>query len=158
VAGGQLVDPASGIRLTDLTLAARLDGEAAIIERASAQVRSGGTISASGRVGLGEGLPADLRIGLDGVRYADGTLIVTTVDGDLTVTGPLARAPLLAGIINVRETEIQIPSSFDSAAGLIEVEHIAPSDRVRTTFERARGADQGAATVRVVLPSASTSW
>lgn len=143
VAGGQLVDPASGIRLTNLTLAARLDGEAAIIERASAQVRSGGAISASGRVGLGEGLPADLRIGLNGVRYADGTLIVTTVDGDLTVTGPLARAPLLAGIINVRETEIQIPSSFDSAAGLIEVEHIAPSDRVRTTFERARGADQG---------------
>lgn len=143
VAGGQLVDPASGVRLTDLTLAARLDGEAAIIERASAQVRSGGTINVSGSVGLGDGLPADLRIGLDGVRYADGTLIVTTVDGDLAVTGPLARAPLLAGTINVRETEIQIPSSFDSAAGLIEVEHIAPSDRVRATFERARGANGG---------------
>jgi translocation and assembly module TamB len=143
VSGGQVVDPSTGIRLTDVTLAARLDGQLAVIERASAQVRGGGTINASGSVGLGDGLPADLRIGLNGVRYADGTLIVTTVDGDLTITGPLANAPTLAGTINVRETEIQIPSSFDSAAGLIEVEHIAPSDRVRATFERARGANQG---------------
>lgn len=143
VSGGQVVDPSTGIRLTDVTLAARLDGQRAVIERASAQVRGGGTINASGSVGLGEGLPADLRIGLNGVRYADGTLIVTTVDGDLTITGPLTNAPTLAGTINVRETEIQIPSSFDSAAGLIEVEHIAPSDRVRATFERARGANQG---------------
>ncbi|MEO0382382.1 MAG: translocation/assembly module TamB domain-containing protein [Pseudomonadota bacterium] len=143
VSGGQVVDPSTGIRLTDVTLAARLDGQQAVIENASAQVRGGGTISASGSVGLGDGLPADLRIGLNGVRYADGTLIVTTVDGDLTITGPLANAPTLAGTINVRETEIQIPSSFDSTAGLIEVEHIAPSQRVRDTFERARGANQG---------------
>lgn len=142
VAGGQVVDPSSGIRLTDVTLAARLDGQQAVIERASAQVRGGGSINASGSVGLGDGLPADLRIGLNGVRYADGTLIVTTVDGDLTITGPLANAPTLAGTINVRETEIQIPSSFDSTAGLIDVEHIAPSQRVRDTFERARGANQ----------------
>lgn len=143
VSGGQVVDPSSGIRLTDVTLAARLDGQQAVIERASAQVRGGGSINASGSIGLGEGLPADLRIGLNGVRYADGTLIVTTVDGDLTITGPLANAPTLAGTVNVRETEIQIPSSFDSTAGLIEVEHIAPSQRVRDTFERARGANQG---------------
>ncbi|MBO6674821.1 MAG: translocation/assembly module TamB domain-containing protein [Rhizobiales bacterium] len=145
VSGGQVVDPSTGIRLTDVTLAARLDGQRAVIERASAQVRGGGAINASGTVGLGDGLPADLRIGLNGVRYADGTLIVTTFDGDLTISGPLARAPQLAGTINVRETEIQIPSSFDSTAGLIDVEHIAPSDRVRATFERARGADSGGA-------------
>ncbi|MEQ8656096.1 MAG: translocation/assembly module TamB domain-containing protein [Hyphomicrobiales bacterium] len=143
VSGGQVVDPSSGIRLTDVTLAARLDGQRAVIESASAQVRGGGSINASGSVGLGEGLPADLRIALNGVRYADGTLIVTTVDGDLTITGPLVNAPTLAGTINVRETEIQIPSSFDSAAGLIDIEHIAPSQRVRDTFERARGANQG---------------
>jgi len=143
VSGGQVVDPSTGIRLTDVTLAARLDGQQAVIERASAQVRGGGSINASGTVGLGDALPADLRIGLNGVRYADGTLIVTTVDGDLTITGSLANAPTLAGTINVRQTEIQIPSSFDSAAGLIEVEHIAPSQRVRDTFERARGASQG---------------
>jgi translocation and assembly module TamB len=140
---GQIVDPQSNLRLTDLALAARLDGQSAVIERASAQVRGGGTVSLGGRVGLDADLPADLRITLDGVRYADGTLLVTTVDGDLTVTGPLAAGPLLAGTVAVRQAEIQIPSSFDSAAGLIEVEHIAPSARVRATFERARAASTG---------------
>lgn len=137
--GGQIVDPGSNIRLTGLGLTARLTGQEAIIERASAQVSGGGTVSLAGRIGLGDQLPADLTIALRQVRYSDGTLVTTTADGDLTVTGALARGPLLAGTVRLLETNIQIPDSFGDAGGLIELEHIAPSQRIRETFERARG-------------------
>jgi translocation and assembly module TamB len=135
---GQIVDPDSNIRLTGVNLAARLTGQGAVIEQAAAQIAGGGTVSLAGRVGFGAGLPADLAIALRQVRYADGELVTTTADGNLTVTGPLASGPLLSGNLRLLETNIQIPDSFGDAGGLIDLEHIAPSDRVRATFERAR--------------------
>lgn len=141
--GARLVDPGTGLRLSAINLSARLDGENATIERASASVDGGGTLSMSGRVGLGSGSPADLRLVLDRVRHSDGTLVVATVTGDLTITGALANGPLIAGTVLVNEAEIQVPDSFGSANGMIEVVHIAPSQRVRETFERARSATSG---------------
>ncbi|MFK7793141.1 MAG: translocation/assembly module TamB domain-containing protein, partial [Devosiaceae bacterium] len=143
VSSGQVVDPGSNLRLTGITASARLTGDAAVIEQASAQVSGGGTVNLSGRVGLDGDLPADLRIGLRQVRYTDGTLVVTTADGDLTLTGPLARGALLGGTVRLLETNIQIPDSFGDAGGFIELDHIAPSERIRTTFERAQGSSGG---------------
>ncbi len=136
---GQIVDPGSNIRLTRVNLAARLTGQEAVIEQAAGQIAGGGTVNLAGRVGLGAGLPADLTIALRQVRYADGELVTTTADGNLTVTGPLARGPLLGGNVRLLETNIQILDSFGDAGGLIDLDHVAPSDRVRATFERARG-------------------
>lgn len=141
--GARLLDPSTGTRLSGITLTARLDGQSVVVEQGSATVEGGGTLSLGGSVGLAAGLPADLRLALNQVRYADGTLVVATASGELAITGPLANGPLIAGTILINQAEIQVPDSFGGATGMIEVIHIAPSQRVRDTFERARQATSG---------------
>lgn len=141
--GARLLDPSTGTRLSGITVTARLDGQSIVVEQGSATVDGGGTLSLGGSVGLDAGLPADLRLALNQVRYADGTLVVATASGELAITGPLANGPLIAGTILINQAEIQVPDSFGGATGMIEVIHIAPSQRVRDTFERARQATSG---------------
>ena len=143
LADGQVVDPASAVRLSGISLNARMTGQQVLIESARARIAGGGALSLSGSIGLADGLPASLQIALNEARYADGDLVVARVDGNLSLTGPLMAGPVLGGTLNVLEANIQIPDSFGSAAGLVEVEHIAPSQRVRTTFERARAGTSG---------------
>lgn len=141
--GARLLDPSTGTRLSGITVTARLEGQRVVIEQGSATADGGGTLTLGGQVGLDAGLPADLRLALNQVRYADGTLVVATASGELTITGPLANGPLVAGTILVNQAEIQVPDSFGGATGMIEVSHVAPSQRVRDTFERAAQATQG---------------
>ncbi|MBV6658715.1 MAG: translocation/assembly module TamB domain-containing protein, partial [Devosiaceae bacterium] len=135
--GVSVADGLSGVRLSGVRFAARLAGDAVVIEDAGASVVGGGTLALAGQVGLGSGLPADLRLTLNSVRYADGTLVVATASGDLALTGPLQRSPLMSGTISVERADIQIPSSFAAASGFVDVEHRAAPARVRETFERA---------------------
>lgn len=141
--GARFLDPSTGTRLSGITVTARLDGQNIIVEQGSASVDGGGTLSLGGSVGLDAGLPADLRLALNQVRYADGTLVVATASGELAITGPLANGPLITGTILINQAEIQVPDSFGGASGMIEVVHVAPSQRVRDTFERARQATSG---------------
>src|SRR5690606_35806027 len=107
-AGAELVDPETNIRLRDIAISASLDGDRITIGNASAAIAAGGTIGASGSVSLDAqaAFPADLRITLNEARYADGTMLVATLNGSLALTGPLARDPLLAGEINIDRAEI----------------------------------------------------
>ncbi|MEM6711440.1 MAG: translocation/assembly module TamB domain-containing protein [Pseudomonadota bacterium] len=144
VRNGGLVDPLSNVRLSAITVDARLTASEAIIDNASAQLASGGqggagSLSAAGQIGLRNGFPANLRIGLNQARYSDGDLVVATANGDLALTGPLAGGGRLSGALQIVQANIQIPSRFASTPGLIDVEHINPSDRVQTSFERALG-------------------
>lgn len=141
--GARMLDPSTGIRLSGIAVTARLDGQSVVVEQGSATVDGGGTLSLGGSVGLDAGLAADLRLALNQVRYADGTLVVATASGELAITGPLANGPLIAGTILINQAEIQVPDSFGGATGMIEVVHIAPSQRVRETFERAQQATSG---------------
>lgn len=142
--GGTLVDPPTGLRLRAVALAADLAGDALILRSASAQVEGGGSLSASGRIDLDPdaGLPADLDLRLASVRYADGSLVVATASGALAITGPLARGPLIAGTLTIEQAELQVPDTLGGTAGLIEVVHVQPSQRVREAFERARDPSQ----------------
>src|SRR5690606_15550068 len=112
MAGAQVVDPESNQWLRDISVSANVDGDTVTISSASAALATGGTINAGGTISLGDGFPADLRIALNEARYADGNLVVATVNGNLTVTGALARDPLIAGQINVDRAEISVPESL----------------------------------------------
>jgi translocation and assembly module TamB len=141
--GARLLDPSTGTRLSGITVTARLDGQRVVIEQGSATADGGGTLTLGGQVGLDAGLPADLNLALNQARYADGTLVVATASGELTITGPLTNGPLIAGTILINQAEIQVPDSFGGATGMIKVIHVAPSQRVRETFERAAQATSG---------------
>ena len=120
------------------------------LDNARAALGTGGTIAASGTIDLlGPGIPADLTIVLDRARYSDGENIVTTVDGRLTVTGGLAASPLIAGTIDVIETNVSVPESLGASSDVFDVEHFRPPVPVMRTLERARIDLDGSGAARV---------
>ncbi|HEY0032934.1 MAG TPA: translocation/assembly module TamB, partial [Devosia sp.] len=142
--GAGYVDPELNLRLQNITGSASLNGSNLQIDTLSAGLATGGTVSASGSVGLTGGLPANVRIGLNSARYADGNLFVATASGDLALTGNLAGSPLLSGNVFVEEANITVPESFGGGAELIDVEHVRTPPAVEQTLTRARIDESGA--------------
>ncbi len=143
--GAQFIDPQSNVRLNSIALSARLDGETVTIASLSAASASGGTINASGTISTNSqaGFPANIRIRLDQARYADGHMVVATVSGEVTVTGALARDPLIGGALTIERAEITVPSSFAGGAAALDVRHIDPPPGVAATLRRAQQATDG---------------
>ncbi len=138
-AGAQVLDPDTNIALQGIGLQAAIAGDTVTISQFSGALSGGGTVSATGTVSIdgNAGFPANLSIVLSQARYADDDLLVATVTGNLTVTGALARDPLIAGRINVDRAEISVPESFGGGAAQIDVVHRSPPPQVRATLARA---------------------
>jgi translocation and assembly module TamB len=139
--GAEFVDPETNTRLRDIAVMASIDGETVTLRNVSAALASGGRIGASGTVSTAAGFPANIRITLDQARYADGNMVVATVNGALAVTGPLARDPLISGRIDVDRAEIMVPDSLGGGAAAIDVKHIDPPKGVAATLKRAKAND-----------------
>ncbi|QXT40047.1 translocation/assembly module TamB domain-containing protein [Gymnodinialimonas ceratoperidinii] len=81
---------------------------------------TGGQLTARGTINLGSaGLDANLDIALRDARIVDLSLYEARISrADLTVSGPLARGPQIAGSVTLAETESRVPeaSLFNSAA------------------------------------------
>lgn len=140
VAGGTLVDPQTNIRLEGITVDAGLEGNAALLRTFRANVVSGGSIEANGRVSLSEDYPADLTAAINNVVYTDGAFVSTRLNGDLSMQGPLlGSGGMLTGEIDLGRTEISVAEGLGAGAQALEqVSHIAPPEPVEITLERAR--------------------
>lgn len=141
--GAQAVDPEANLRLTGINVMGTVEGNIVTLRTANAGLSAGGSVGASGTVSLdaAAGFPADLRVTLSQARYADGDLMVATVSGGLTLSGPLVRDPLLAGQLNVERAEITVPESLGGNAAAIDVIHRNAPAAVRETLARARAND-----------------
>jgi len=139
--GAEFIDPETGLRLRNVTIAAEIANDRVTLTSVTAALGAGGTAAASGTISLGQGFPANLRITLDQARYADGELVVATLTGALTLTGPLTRDPLLSGNITIDRAEITVPSSLGGGAANIDVVHVDPPPAVAQTLKRARAND-----------------
>ena len=139
--GAALVDPQANIRLTGISLSASATAQTVTINSLSASVAGGGTVNASGTISIADGFPANLSIRLQDFRYSDGELVVATVDGTLSVTGALARDPLISGDILIERAEITIAGSLGGGPTAIDVIHVNPPPAVAATLERARAND-----------------
>ncbi|WP_423066512.1 translocation/assembly module TamB domain-containing protein [Devosia sp. CN2-171] len=143
-AGSGYIDPALNLRLMDINGRASLGGETVRIESLSANLATGGSISASGTVGLGAGNPVDVALRLNSARYADGTLFVATMSGDLALAGRLDRNPLLSGNVMIEKADISIPESFGASGTLVDVRNINTPVPVKATLKRAAVTPSGA--------------
>ena len=137
--GGTLVDPQTNVRLNNIALDAALAGDRVELRDLSAEVAAGGTLRASGTVNLGPGLPADLALRINRVRYTDGAFIATRLSGDLAATGPLLGDGLISGVIDLDATEISIAEGMGAggSAQLEQVLHHLPPPPVLETLARA---------------------
>ncbi|WP_179875556.1 translocation/assembly module TamB domain-containing protein [Sinorhizobium sp. BJ1] len=124
-AGGRLVDVRRNLALNDLAANVTLDGRQATITRLSGNLASGGSIEASGTVGIaaGSNFPADLRIRLNNATYVDGTVFTANLAGDLTLKGPLVATPVLGGQLTIRRAAITVPERLPTSLSAIDIKH-----------------------------------
>jgi translocation and assembly module TamB len=140
--GGGFVDPQTGIVLSNLSVVASVSNNRLVIERLTA-ASGEGTVAAEGSLGLdpNEGLPIDMRANIRQARYVDGTLIAAKFDADLTLSGRLTDAPLLAGSVSLDRTEITVPERLPGSSVAVDVEHVTPPAPVERTLAILRERD-----------------
>lgn len=138
--GAQIIDPLSNLRLQEIAAVVRLSSDKAVIEKFNGRLATGGSVNVGGSVSIGTPgtLPADIQIGLQSARYADGNLFVATASGNLNITGDLTRDPLVSGNISLEKAEISIPQFGAGDATLIDVAHVGQSSSVAQTIDRTR--------------------
>lgn len=145
LADGRLADP--GLKFGLLGITARADLRAGrMVLDATLPVSTGGQITLAGSAAMTAPFAGDLKVGLRRVTLRDPDLYETLVNGDLTVSGPLAGGAQIAGRLALIETELRVPSTgFGGAAGIEGLRHLSEPADVRTTRSRAGLLDDGAA-------------
>lgn len=139
VSGAEYVDPELALRLQGITGSAALSGDRITINTLTAQLATGGTVSVSGSLGLdAPAFTSDLRFSLNNARYADGNLLVATLNGTLALTGPVGRGGLLSGTVAIARADITVPEAIAGGGTLIDVDHRNPPTAVSQTLARAR--------------------
>ena len=133
----RLADPSLGEALEGIAATIALNNGSAQVD-VTAQVSSGGGLSVAGPIALSGNYPANLTVRLDRITLRDPLLYETTVAGQVTLDGPLTGGARIAGVLNLGETDIQVPSSAIGALGdLPDVTHVGPPADVRQTLNRA---------------------
>ncbi|MGO7076500.1 translocation/assembly module TamB domain-containing protein [Rhizobium johnstonii] len=122
--GAKLVDVRRNLAVNNLTATVTFNGSQAVISRLSGNLGGGGTISASGTIGIqpAGGFPADISIKLDKAVYVDGTLVVSTVNGTVGLRGPIKSATL-SGKLRLDKTSITVPEKLPTSLREIDIRH-----------------------------------
>lgn len=121
-AGASFVDTGANLAVNNINATIALNGQTATLQGVSAQLGGGGTVSASGTIGLGAGFPADLAIRVQDGRYSDGELVTIRLNAGLTLRGPLTGAAVLAGTIDANEIAILVPDNLPTSLARIDLE------------------------------------
>ena len=111
LSGGSLTDPLNGIRLTEIEGRVTGRGDTLAIERLSAATRNGGRIAVDGRVALepASGFPGTLTIRADRAELVSSQLMTAVSSMNLSLSGPLARTPRIAGRVDVVSIDVAVP-------------------------------------------------
>ncbi|PZO67668.1 MAG: DUF490 domain-containing protein [Paracoccus denitrificans] len=134
----QLSDPKLGLRVENLSATANLERGLINID-AAGSVQGGGRLSVTGPIDLRGASPRlDLRVGLDGVVMRDPNLYQTVAYGEVTVSGVASEGPLIAGTIELGETEFRIPSTgMGGARAIPPITHLHERPPTRATRAKA---------------------
>ncbi|MGR9318698.1 translocation/assembly module TamB domain-containing protein [Rhizobium leguminosarum] len=122
--GAKLVDVRRNLAVNNLAATVTFNGSQAVISRLSGNLGGGGTISASGTIGIqpAGGFPADISIKLDKAVYVDGTLVVSTVNGTVGLRGPIMNATL-SGKLRLDKTSITVPEKLPTSLREVDIRH-----------------------------------
>ncbi|WP_410219517.1 translocation/assembly module TamB domain-containing protein [Paracoccus sp. (in: a-proteobacteria)] len=138
---GQLADPALGLRLEQIDVAAAFQNGRIQVDGA-ANVASGGRVTLSGPVDLSNGA-VDIGIVLAEVVLRDPNLYQTSLTGNVRFSGSSATGQVISGDIDLGETEIRIPSTgLGGARAIPDITHVG-SQRPPVRATRARAGLEG---------------
>jgi translocation and assembly module TamB len=112
LAGGGLQNVAAGLNLTGIGAEISAAGQLVTLENFTATAGAG-NITGHGTVDLGGAqIPVDLAINASNATPVASDLLTETLDAALTLKGALRGAMALAGTINIRAANINIPKSL----------------------------------------------
>ena len=130
--GARLVHAPSGLAVNDLAADIALEGGVARINRLAGALSTGGTLAGTGTVQvMTDGFPADLSLSLQNGRYTDGRVVTASLDGALTIKGPLTGEPVIGGTVNLGRTVITIPERLPTSLNTLDVRHRNAPQAVR---------------------------
>lgn len=111
IAGGAFNDPLNGVSLAKIN--GRLEGRGhdLTINGLTAQTKNGGSIAVAGRVSVAPeaGMPGSIHIVANNAQLVSTDIVSAAGDLDLTISGPLVRAPKIAGKVNLDSMEVSVP-------------------------------------------------
>jgi translocation and assembly module TamB len=158
LANGEVQDYAQGIHITDIAAAIEATGQTVRIARFTGRA-GGGTIMASGQIGLAAPMPVDLHLMADNARPITSDLVTATLDADIAITGNVQDSVDARGRIHVRRADVQVPDKLPASVAVLDIrrpgEHPAPAptghglripldiklDAPQQIFVRGRGLD-----------------
>ncbi len=102
-----------------------------------------GTISVSGSLGLGEGLPLSLKLEAHNARPLASDLITANIDMDVSVNGPLRQKLDVAGKLHLNRANLTIPNALPPSVAVLDVRRAGappqpprPSSTISITISR----------------------
>ncbi|WP_208435532.1 translocation/assembly module TamB domain-containing protein [Bartonella phoceensis] len=134
IVNGSFFDSKINLGLNNITIEGKLNGDHILIEKASAFSSEGGLVSASGRIS--NDLQPDLVFHLDHANYNDGSMILATLSGKMTMTGHFVNNLVIGGDITVEKAEVFVPDHFQNAK-FLDVKNKNLTKSIQTTLERA---------------------
>lgn len=158
--GAKLVDVRRNLAINNLGATVTFNGSQAVISRLNGSLGGGGTISASGTIGIqpASGFPTDISIKLDKAVYVDGTLVVSTINGTVGLRGPIANATL-SGKLQLEKTSITVPEKLPASLSEIDIRHInappAVLRQLRDTTQRKPGEKSSVITLDLEIDAPS---
>lgn len=143
--GARFIDAGSGLAINDIALNVAIGDGVARINTLTGKLSTRGNLSVGGTVGIdaAQGFPADLAIKLVDGRYTDGRVVTANLGGDLTVKGPLASAPVIAGTVNLGKTVVTVPDKLPGSLAALGVTHKNAPAAVREQDQALRPATTG---------------
>ncbi|SDI92361.1 translocation/assembly module TamB domain-containing protein [Aliiruegeria lutimaris] len=135
--GADMTLPEFRQNLSGINVQVGLDGSSVQLD-ASANSQAGGSLGANGSLQISGGMNANLQASLNQFVLTDPTLFSTTLDGGVTISGPLTGGANIDGRINVGRTEIRIPDGGLGFGGAVpNLTHTNEPNSVRQTRQRA---------------------
>jgi len=132
--GLKVTSLSTGLTVQNIAGTATVTQEQASLNSITGDLATGGSLSASGSVGMNNGFPADLALKLNRGRYVDPGLVTAEVDADIKITGPLAsssNSALIGGTVTINKADISIPEYLPGAIPPVEVKHVNASQAIR---------------------------
>lgn len=139
LSGGSFADPLNGIRLTAIEGRVTGRGDTLVVERLTAATRNGGRLGGSGRVALDPagGFPGTFRLTAERAELVSSALMTAVAGLDLTLSGPLARTPRIAGRVSVASIDVAVPDRLPATARpLPGVRHVNTPPELRARLAR----------------------
>lgn len=147
ITGGRFQDPVNGLLFDNIQAVISGNDRELVLSSLSARARNGGIVSGEGRVTLdtAAGFPGSIAIKTRRSQLVSSELLNTVTDLDLTISGPLARSPRLAGVVDIKSLEINIPNRFPLSLSPIDVKHVNAPKAVRERLRKEEALQRQAA-------------